>query len=309
MYLCELMQNYIGSGFLFFRYLFVFVAAQMLDPPGERASYIKELTLMCSDSDDCTVHAKLSGVGKRDLDEFLTYGVPVRRARRFLKYKPIDYKYMNDVLYKYGYGLRTRRTFLQNYHGMFEDCCTSHENISDVTNRIEKFVELNKRIYNCKEVVFITYNSYVFRAFHRLASSFLNPNKGSVLCCLNSIHPLIKRSPMYDYSRCVLHMTFPMNYTNSSCDKDPCARAVLKEVYKSNYDTLYSQISLFFNRCADNFFPKKDKILSVVPNVNKTLVLKSDINPELLQEIFDIVMHKKSVCIDVKRDILRVGKF
>lgn len=280
----------------------------MLDCPGSQYSFFKELTLMCSGNEDCTVHLK-HGIGETSLDDYVTYRVPVRRARRFIKNGNVDYKSMHEQLNRYGYSSNTRRNFIQNFHGLYDNCCTPFPDCNDLVKRIEAFVDICKHDYKVNHVVYMCFNSFISRSFSKLTNSFARPEWGHVICCMNSIPPLIRRSPMYDFRRCVYHMKFPSNYSNSVLDRDPCARAVMREVYSNNFDKLVKQISLFFDRCANKYFPKKDRTLCVSPNANKTLFLSTELSPLVLQELFSDVTHKKSVSIDVKKDILLINTF
>lgn len=279
------------------------VAAQVLDSSSPFTS-IKEITLMCSGDEDCTLHLKHGDRIDRP-DDFKTFRLPVKKAKQFLRYGEIDYKNLNKYLLKAGYDPRTRRCLAQNFHGMFENCCTTFRSTSEAVYRIEKFVNMCKRNYDVRYVIFVCNNSFILRSFARLVGSFATLEKGFLMCCINSIPPLIKRSEGYDFKRCVYHMTFPQNYLNSFCDRDPCSRAVLREVYSSNFDKLINQISLFFDRCETKYLPKKDFNLCVTPGVNKTIYLITELSPEVLQNMFDDIMNTKSVSIDVKNDLLR----
>lgn len=276
----------------------------MLDSPGNRASYFKELTLICNGDDDCTLHLK-HGDSQKKLDDFITYTVPVRRAKRFCDNGLVDYRGMQDALFDYGYSARIRKNFIQNYHGLYDNGCTNITNLADASNKLEKFVTLCKNRYRSSKVMYVCFNTFVSRAFAKLTHSFNKPQWGHVICCLNSIPPIINRSSLYDFRRCVYHMTFPFNHSNSNTDRDPCSRALMKEIFITNFEELVTQISLFFNRCQRKYFPKKDRNLTVLCGLEKSLYLASELTPEVLNEMLHDVACSKSVTIDVKRDVCR----
>lgn len=260
---------------------------------------------MCNANEDCTIHMEHGDCN--NIDDYISFRVPVKRARRFRKHGVVDYRSMHKKLYDDGFCSRTRKTFIQNFHGLFDNCCTCVKSKREVKNRIERFIDIQKKTYGLSEVLYVCQNSYVAKAFSKLvggAGGFIGPIHGQIICCINSIFPLIERSELYDYRRCVYHMTFPSNYNNSVLDRDPCSRSVLKEVYMSNFDKLVTQISLFFDRCAQKYFPKQDKEFKVVVSVNKCLMLVTDMNPDLLHELCFDVSVRRTVSIDVKRDIL-----
>lgn len=288
-----------------FRYLIVYVAAQMLDCPTSKNSFIKELTLTCDSKEDCTLHLK-HGQDQTENDSFLSYRVPVEVARRFMKNGNVDYKLMHERLYELGYGSRTRKNFIQNFHGMYWNCCTTLSNTTDVVSRIETFVDTIKREHRVSKVLYVCFNSFISKAFAKLIYPFARSKWGHVVCCMNSIPPLIHRSHFYDFRRCVYHVTFPLNFNNAVLDRDPCSRAVSRELYSSNYEYLVKQLNLFFDRCECKYFPKMDRTLRVDSGSNKTLFLITELSPDVLNELFIDVTIKKSVSIDVKRDLLNI---
>lgn len=278
----------------------------MLDSPTKLNSEFKELTMMCSDSDELTVHLKHALVGEdsSSIDDFLTYRVPVKTAKRFMRNGDVDYRSMHDILFANGYDSRERKNFIQNYHGLYDrNGPTCFNSRRDLIERMEKFLYLCKRANNADHIAFICFNSYVMRAFASLIKPFAAPKWGYVIVCLNSIPPLKTRSSFYDFRRCVLHMPFPRNYSNSILDRDPCSKALMRELYISNFEFLLKQLRLFFDRCQAKYFPKKDSNLSIT-NDFKSIFLTTELSPEVLQELLSDVANRKSVCVDVKRDVL-----
>lgn len=233
-------------------------------------------------------------------DECSFYGISSNVYRRFCDTENPSFSVQRVMNYltETGQNYKYSKKILKDFHGFVCNGMMSMCSIAEARFKLIDFVNCVREITNCENVCYVVFNGYTLAALKRL----ILDKSSDLFVSLNSIVPLNRKSHFFGFRRCVFHIRWCDQKLLKNEDFNVCSRSEILECLINNYDLLFKQLSLFFHRLKEMYYPKEETNV-IVYYLDDFFNINIDMDFLIFQNILDTVALDKSVEINVKRDL------
>lgn len=254
---------------MFYSHLLVFVSAKLLEC--RKGYLVKEITLAVNQN--CVFHMLLPhfennvsyhGVSIDIIKCLIAENSGVFRSENLSEF--LGQKSRSEI-----------KLMDRDFHYLLDNKCTI-SSLEEAVHRIMCFLLYLKSEFKLKSIVLTCFENNDFLALQNLLSPVLKDwQKYSDLKIgllnLNSIIPIVIHANGYVFNRCAFHMSIPFDYVCGIQD-DMCSRAIIVEIFRSNFTLLFSQVVSFI--CGRR--TSRSERIRVNRGIERNLVIETDLS-------------------------------